>query len=117
MKFLLLIVNAEEAWMMLSEADQQRQIGAMNAFTDQLKRAGVYVSCGGLAPSAHAKTVRLAGAVRTVSDGVAFRLPETRDMVTGFFIVETPQIDDAIPWANKMPIIAGAIEVRPIAME
>lgn len=117
MKFLLLIVNAQEDWHRLSADEQQNVIARMNAFGDELKAAGKFVICGGLAPAADAKTVRLENGGRAVLDGPALPLTESKDLVTGFFVVETSSIEEAVEWAKKMPIIAGSIEVRHIAQE
>jgi len=117
MKYLLLIVNAENDWQGLGPAEQHQVIERMNRFDDELRRAGQFVACGGLAPSTMAKTVRLAHGERIVDDGPVWRHPQTDHLVTGFFVVECPTTDEAVAWANKMPIAAGAIEVRPIAME
>ncbi len=117
MKYLLLIVNAEADWERLSAEEQQRVIDGMNRVDAELKSAGKFVSCGGLAPSSMAKTVRLTGGERAVVDGPAIQLKENKHLVTGFFVVECAAIDEAVGWAKKLPIIAGAIEVRPIAME
>jgi hypothetical protein len=117
MKYLLLIVNQESAWQSLSAAEQEKVIAGMNRFDDQLKSAGKFVSCGGLAPSSSAKTVRLSETGRTVTSGPAFKLSPSGELVTGFFVIEAATIEEAVEQAKKMPIIAGAIEVRPIAME
>ena len=117
MKYLLLIVNAEADWERLSAQEQQRVIDGMNRIDAELKSAGKFVSCGGLAPSSTAKTVRLAGGERSVVDGPAIQLKDNKHLVTGFYVIESGSIDEAVGWAKKLPIIAGAIEVRPIAME
>ncbi len=116
MKYLLLIVNDENLWLELSESEQQEQIDRMNAYDAKLKAAGVQVSCGGLAPSSMAKTVTLIHDGTSVRDGVAFSSRDN-ELVTGFFIIETTTEDEALDWAQKMPLIGGSIEVRPIAME
>lgn len=117
MKYLLMIVNRESDWQALSPAEQEKVISGMNRFDDQLRSAGKFVSCGGLAPSTEAKTVRLTDAGRAVSGGPAFKITPGGELVTGFFVIESATIDEAAEWAKKMPIVAGAIEVRPIAME
>ena len=118
MKFILLIVNSSQAWQRLPADEQQAVIGRMNAFTEELKRAGAFVACGGLAPGSEAKTVRVKADGRTVDDGLALPLPEDQSHVTGFFLVEAPLMDAAIQWAQKMPVILdGGIEIRHVAQE
>jgi len=117
MKFLLLIVNANEDWECLSAEEQQRVVGEMNAFGDELKSSGSFVSCGGLAPGSDAKTVQLRNGDRVVVDGLARPLTEKRELVTGFFVVDVDSKDEAVECAKKLPIIAGGVEVRHIAAE
>ena len=117
MKYLLLIVNAEADWQRLSAEEQQRVIDGMNRIDAELRDCGKFVLCGGLAPSASAKTVRLTKQERVVVDGPAWKRPEDDHLVTGFFVIESKSIDEAVSWARKLPIIAGAVEVREIAME
>lgn len=117
MKYLLLIVNAEEDFQRLDKSEQQRVIDGMNAFGDDLKREDKFVSCGGLAPSSEAKSVRKEGQGRVVAGGPIFRMPQGNQLVTGFFVIQAKSIDEAVAWAKKMPIISGAVEIRPIAAE
>jgi hypothetical protein len=117
MKYLLLIVNAEDDFQRLNKAEQQRVIDGMNAFGDDLKRENKFVSCGGLAPSSEAKSVRKEGQERVVANGPIFRIPQGNQLVTGFFVIQTKSIDEAVAWAKKMPIISGSVEIRPIAAE
>ncbi len=116
MKFLLLIVNAEADWERLATEEQQRVIDAMNRIDAELRAAGKFVTCGGLAPSTMARSVRLTGQQRSVADGPAIQIAHNKHLVTGFFVIESESIDEAVEWARKLPIIAGAVEVRPIAM-
>ncbi len=112
-----MIVNSEEDWSRLSADEQQGVVDRMNAFGDELKAADKFVSCGGLAPASEAKTVRLMSDDRVVLEGPALPRGESKDLVTGFFVIEAGSIDEATEWAKKMPIIAGGIEIRPIWQE
>ena len=117
MKFILLIVNAEGDWQQLSATEQERVVQGMNAVSEGLAKAGKSVTCGGLAPAAEAKTVWRTAAGREVRDGLARPLTERKELVTGFFVIEVDSMAEAIEWAKKLPIVAGGIEIRRIAME
>ena len=85
---------------------------AMDAFTEELVKAGIFVAAAGL-QNAPAKRVILEGATRTVIDGP---FPETRELVAGFSIWEVKDMDEAIAWAKRTPqIMPGRteIEIRP----
>jgi len=85
----------------------------MNAYNQELKKAGVLKDCDGLRPSREAKKVKFDGEARTVVDG-----PFTeKEIVCGYWIWELPSIEDAVAWIKKCPSpMAGpsVIEIRPI---
>ena len=40
---------------------------------------------------------------------------ETKEQITGYFVFECPDLDQAIAWARRIPGARhGAIEIRPI---
>ena len=86
---------------------------AMDRFTEELVKAGVFVAAAGLKPGAEAKRITFDGARRTVIDGP---FAETRELVVGFSIWEVRDMDEAVAWAkhcpNPMPG-RSEIEIRP----
>ena len=88
---------------------------AMDGFTEELVKAGVFVAAAGLKPSAQSKRVEFDGSGRRgkVIDGP---FAESREMVVGFSIWEVKDLDEAMAWAMKAPVMAGmkgAMEIRP----
>ena len=87
---------------------------AMDVFTEELVKAGVFVAAAGLKPSAQSKRVVFEGNKRTVIDGP---FAEAREMVAGFSIWEVKDMDEALAWVarcpNPMPDLPGEIELRP----
>ena len=86
---------------------------AMDRFTEELVKAGVLVAGAGLKNSAQAKRIVCEGPRRTVIDGP---FAETRELVAGFQIWEVKDMDEAMAWANRAPIIPGMkgeMEIRP----
>ena len=74
---------------------------AMDRFTEELVKAGVFVAGAGLKNSAQAKRIVCEGPGRTVIDGP---FAETRELVAGFSIWEVKDMDEAVAWAKRAPI-------------
>ena len=86
---------------------------AMDVFTEELVKAGVFVAAAGLKPSAEGKRIKVDGASRTVIDGP---FAEARELVAGFSIWEVKDMNEAVAWAKRCPNVAvgpGEIEIRP----
>ena len=86
---------------------------AMDRFTEELIKAGVFVAAAGLKNGAQAKRIVTDGASRTVIDGP---FAETRELVVGFSIWEVKDMDEAMAWAKRAPIMPGMkgeMEIRP----
>jgi hypothetical protein len=115
MKFLILVKSnpqLEAAIDAMSEASMQESMAEMNAFNDELKKAGVLKDCDGLRPSREAKRVRFDGASRSVVDG-----PFAGDLVAGYWIWEVASMEDAVAWVKRCPNpmpTPSDIEIRPI---
>jgi hypothetical protein len=40
---------------------------------------------------------------------------ETKEHLLGFYLLDVPDLDTALEWASKMPIVRyGTVEVRPV---
>ena len=86
---------------------------AMDQFTEELVKAGVFVAAAGLKNSAQAKRIVFDGPRRTVIDGP---FTETRELIAGFSIWEVKDMDEAVAWAKRSPNPmpgASEIEIRP----
>lgn len=88
---------------------------AMDDFTEELVKAGVFVAAAGLKPSAQSKRIEFDGRSTRgkVIDGP---FAESREMVAGFSIWEVKDLDEAMAWALKAPVMpgmSGAMEIRP----
>ena len=73
---------------------------AMDRFTEELVKAGVFVAGAGLKNGAQAKRIVCDGPGRTVIDGP---FAETRELVAGFSIWEVKDMDEAVAWAKRCP--------------
>lgn len=62
----------------------------------------------GMQPSSTARTVHKDG---LVTDGPFI---ESKEVIAGFFVVEAADLDQAIAVGKLLPIMNGAVEVRPL---
>jgi hypothetical protein len=84
---------------------------AFDAYAWSLDEAGVLVSADILPPSAASTTVTLRGGTLRVQDGP---FADTKEKLAGAFVIEVPDLDAAIVWAEKCPGAQyGVIEIRP----
>ena len=114
MKHILQMIVDESYWQNLSPEEMQPMIDEMERYNSKLRDAGVWVSGEGLDFSSNAKTVRVTSGNRTVTDGPA---TAAKEQLGGFWIIETESLDEAVGWAQKVPMTNGAIEVRGLVAE
>ncbi len=90
-----------------------RVVAAMDALTNDMKRAGVFLAAEGLQPSSRAVRLRFKGDRRTIIDGP---FTESKELIAGFSILELPSNDEAIVWASKFAKLIGDVEIdiRPM---
>ncbi|HEY4042023.1 MAG TPA: YciI family protein [Rhodopila sp.] len=112
MKYILLIYSNEAAMASTPEPAMNETLAAYGAYTQAMSQAGVMVSGERLRPSSAATTVRTTDGKSQVLDGP---YAETKEQLGGFFIVEAPDLDAALSWAQRCPgSTHGVVEVRPI---
>ncbi len=109
----LLMIYGNEGDMATAPSEAVYQISAAyGAYTEAMKKAGVFLSGERLKPSSAATSVRVAAGKTNVVDGP---YAETREQLGGYYIVDVPDLDAAIAWAARCPGAShGTIEVRPI---
>jgi hypothetical protein len=84
---------------------------AMDRFTEELVKAGVFVAGAGLQSGPQAKRILFDGTNRTVIDGP---FAETKEVIAGFSIWQVKDMDEALAWAMRSPMWApGEMEIRP----
>ena len=94
--------------------ETMKMMEEMGKYNDELKKAGILITCDGLTESAQGKRVAFDGASRAVVDG-PFANP--RDLVAGFWLWEVKDMDEAIAWVKRCPNPMpgpSEIEIRPI---
>lgn len=83
---------------------------AMDRFIDELTEAGVFIAGAGLKPPTDSKRVVTEAGNRSIIDGP---FAEARELVAGFSIWEVKDMDEAIAWAKRCPMLPGTMEIRP----
>ena len=95
------------------EPPSPEAFAAMDRFTDELVKAGIFVAAAGLKNTADAKRIVCEGADRTVVDGP---FAETKELIAGFSIWEVKDMAEAVAWAKRSPTCMpgkSEIEIRP----
>jgi hypothetical protein len=108
-KYLLFICTDEAA-----EADNATpdRTAEYSKWAEEAATRGVLVAGERLRPTTDATTVRIRNGELLVADGP---FAETKEQIGGFFIIDVPNLDDAVKAASMLPGAQdGTIEVRPI---
>jgi hypothetical protein len=112
MKYLLLIYGDEAGMLSASKEAAGQMLAAYGAYTEAVKKAGVYVGSNRLRPTASGTTVRVANGKTEVLDGP---YAETKEQLAGYYMIDVADLDAALSWATRCPGAShGAIEVRPV---
>jgi hypothetical protein len=107
-------------FMVLVKADKDSEAGvlpsrelleAMGNYNEQLAKAGVLLAGEGLQPSSKGARVRFDGPRRTVTDGP---FAETKELLAGFWILQTKSLAETIDWVKKAPMPGGELEIRQV---
>ena len=107
MKYLLLIYENEKRWEKGYDPQEMAEYGAFGQ-----EFASVIQGGNALKPTSTATTVRVREGKRLTTDGP---FAETKEQLSGFYLVDAKSLDDAIGIAGKIPGARyGSIEVRPI---
>jgi hypothetical protein len=111
MQYLLLIYQSDAEFGKLSEAEKGRIWQGYGEFTQNIQKSGQLRSGAGLKPVDTATTVRVRGGKTLATDGP---FAETKEQLSGFYLVEAKDVDEAIAIAARIPSARiGSIEVRP----
>jgi hypothetical protein len=114
MRYLLLIYGDESA--RSGEMTPEAAEAEMKRWTDYgqwLREKGWHHAGEALQETSTATTVREKNGKTVTTDGP---FAETKEQLGGFYLIDAPNLDDAIEAASKMPNIpfGGSVEVRPI---
>lgn len=112
MQYMFLIYLDEARFGVLPPRERDGFTNAMLDYDDELRAEGHYIRSDALKAPAEATTVRCWTGALTTTDGPFM---ETKEHLSGFFLVEARDLNVAIALAARMPLAKiGSIEVRPI---
>lgn len=95
-------------------APDEKLLGDMLKYNEELVKAGVMLAGEGLQPSSKGKRVHFSGAKRMVIDGP---FAETKELVAGFWLWQVKSMEEAVEWLKRCPnphMSDSAVEIRPV---
>ncbi len=111
MQYLLLIYSDEKIWANMSEGEIKTTMQAYVDYSKELAASGALRGGSELAPISTATTVRVRNGKALTTDGP---FAETKEQLGGYYLIDVPNLDEAIKWAAKIPsAVTGSIEIRP----
>jgi hypothetical protein len=111
MRYSLLLNYSEAAGSQIPEEELAAAKTAFHEYAASLDEAGVLQSADVLQSVAASTTVSLRNGSLQVQDGP---FADTKEQLGGVFIIDVPDLDAALAWAEKCPAVQwGTIEIRP----
>lgn len=114
MRYALLIHYPQPAVPTVTPEQVKEGQAAFQAYARALQEAGVLQSAEVLQTVATSTSVSLREGKLRVQDGP---FADTREAFAGLFVIDVPDLDAAIAWAERCPAAYwGTVEVRPSAV-
>ncbi|HYE45005.1 MAG TPA: YciI family protein [Caulobacter sp.] len=113
MQYMVLIYEPEEKYATLGEAALKDVVAKHMALSEEMRQAGVLLGGDGLEGVATATTIVTGpGGTQTLHDGP---FAETREQLGGYYLLDVPDLDAAVAWCRRMPVVEGGkVEIRPV---
>jgi len=112
MQYLCLVYQEETKLAALSEAEHDAIVSELHDYREYLRQSGHYIASSPLQPVQTATTIRVRNGQLSITDGP---FAETTEQLSGVYLIEARDLNDAIRIASKMPPARlGCIEVRPV---
>jgi len=113
MQYMILIYEPEAHYASASEAMLSDIVGKHMALSAEMRERGVLLGGDGLQGVDTATTVVTGpGGAQTVHDGP---FAETHEQLGGYYLIDVPDLDAALGWARRMPVVEGGkVEIRPV---
>jgi hypothetical protein len=95
---------------------EEKLIGAMAKYHEELVKAGVLLDASGLQPTSKGWRVKYSGGKHNVVDGP---FTESKELIAGYTLIQVKSRDEALEWTKRFPSPFGAdadgeIEVRQL---
>jgi hypothetical protein len=111
MQFMLALIAEERSWEEVTPEEVKKNLAEMGQFNAELTEAGVFVTAAGLQERATGTTVHYSDDEPLITDGP---FAETKEQLSGFWIIDVESLDDALAWAKKIPFTSNHVEIRPM---
>jgi hypothetical protein len=116
MLYALLVYADQSSWWELTEeeaaARRAETIGRWRDAFSEIARADPQMTAVELESATEARVVRVRHGQQIVTDGP---FAETKELVGGLFLLDLPDLDEAIRLACAIPAVEyGSIEIRPV---
>ena len=112
MQYALVIYEDEAAYGEENSPVWQEIFAQHGAFAAELVEKGLLRGGAGLKTTNTATTVRRTAGQCSLHDGP---FAESKEQLGGFYIIDVPDLDEALAWARKLPLSGdGSVEVRPV---
>src|SRR5262245_23686304 len=102
MKFMILLKSDAQAE--AGVLPDEKTLTEMGEYNEKLVKAGVMLAGEGLQPSSLGTRVRISGGKTTTVDGP---FTTAKDVVAGYWIIQTKSKDEAIEWVKQVPFTTG----------
>lgn len=110
MRFMALMYPGEQAE--TGALPDEKAIGAMMTFNEELAKAGMLLSADGLMPSAKGARITFSGGKPTVTDGP---FAESKELLGGYWMIQAASKEEAVEWFTHCPASgAEKIEIRQV---
>ena len=112
MRFMVIVKASKESE--TGKLPSEKELTDMGKFNDELIKAGVMLAGEGLHPTSRGVRIKFSGDKRTVIDGP---FAETRELVSGYWLVQVKSREECIEWFKRAPFIEGELELRQVFEE
>jgi hypothetical protein len=110
MRFMVIVKASEATENGVMPTEQE--LAEMGAYNEELVKAGIMLAGDGLHPSSKGVRIRFDKEGRTtVVDGP---FAETKELIAGYWILETSSREEVIEWVKKAPFRDDEIEIRQV---
>ena len=111
MQFMLALIAEERSWEEITPDEVKKNLADMGQFNAELTEAGAMITGAGLQERATGTVVHYSDDEPLITDGP---FAETKEQLSGFWIIDVESLDDALAWAKKVPLKSGHVEIRPM---
>lgn len=114
MKYMLIMRATDATWEAYKDVDFNEMLTTMGKYNDELIKAGVLVAAEGLDAQESGVVVDYESQPPLVTDGP---YGETKELFTGFWILEVASQQEAVEWAKRAPLggPGSKVEIRRVA--